>query len=445
MVCSGFLFSFVFFNQSILSPEVCKLYVNMKPIITIIIDSRRPKKSGKYPIKLRITFSREQKYYPLGFDLSLEEFEIIQSNTNIKKIPSPGLRRQYSDYKLKVDQAIVKANQIIDKLPDFSFKLFEKSLNQNQRTNETVYDYYLDTIDQLRKDGRVGTADNYQSSMNSLKGFSPKLNLIDVSMEFLKSYEQWLLTKGKSISTVGIYLRPLRAIMNTAISQGMISRDAHYPFGKSKYQIPSSKNTKKALTIDEVGKLYNYKAPRGTWLEKARDFFIFSYLANGMNIKDIALLKFKNIDGEYLRFTRAKTINTNRTLSSQITVFIVPELEAIMNRWKNSDSEPDAFIFPILKNNLSFLEQQGLIRQFTKMINKYIKRIGHELGINKHITTYYARHSFATILKRSGVGTEIISESLGHSSLKTTSSYLDSFEDETKKQIAFTLINFKDI
>lgn len=417
----------------------------MKPIITIVIDSRRPKKSGKYPIKLRITFLREQKYYPLGFDLSLEEFEIIQSNTNIKKVTSPGLRHYYSDFKLKIDQAIVKANQIIDKLPDFSFSLFVRKLHQNRPTNETVYHFYQETIDQLRKEGRVGTADNYQSSMNSIKAFSPKLTLIDVSVEFLKSYEQWLLTKGKSISTVGIYLRPLRAIINMAISDGLILKDIHYPFGKGKYQIPSSKNTKKALTIDEIGKLYNYKAPRGTWLEKARDFFIFSYLANGMNMKDIALLKFKNVDGEYLRFTRAKTINTNRTLSSQITIFIVPELEAILNKWKNNYENPDTFIFPILRHNLSFLEQQGLIRQFIKMINKYIKRIGHELGINKHITTYYARHSFATILKRSGMGTEVISESLGHSSLKTTFSYLDSFEDETKKQIAFTLINFKDI
>ncbi len=76
------------------------------------------------------------------------------------------------------------------------------------------------------------------------------------------------------------------------------------------------------------------------------------------------------------------------------------------------------------------------------MVNRYISKIGIEVGIDKHVTTYYARHSFATVLKRKGISTELISESLGHGSIKTTASYLDSFDDDTKTEIGKLLVDF---
>ncbi len=76
------------------------------------------------------------------------------------------------------------------------------------------------------------------------------------------------------------------------------------------------------------------------------------------------------------------------------------------------------------------------------MVNRYVGKIAKQIRINKHVTTYYARHSFATVLKRNGISTEIISESLGHGSIKTTASYLDSFDDDTKKEIGKLLVDF---
>ena len=94
-------------------------------------------------------------------------------------------------------------------------------------------------------------------------------------MEFLKEYERYLLDQGKFISTVGIYLRPLRPIVNEAIAEGFISKE-FYPFGKRRYQIPASRNVKKALSLQEMGKIYHYQPLIGTWWEKAVTFF---YLA----------------------------------------------------------------------------------------------------------------------------------------------------------------------
>lgn len=415
----------------------------MKAITKILLDTRRKKNnSEKYPVKLRVTFAKEQKYYPLNLDMEENDFMLVQNPGSIPKDAEPAYKKQVKEWKLKCDAVLVKANQITDNLPDFNFRLFEKKMYQNKQSGTDVYGYYAETINRLKRNGRLGTASNYQCSMNSLKVFTAKLSFRDISLEFLKSYEAWLLTNGKSISTVGIYIRPLRAIINEAIDEGVISRETNYAFGKRKYQIPAAKNIKKALTIDELKMIIEYQALPGTWFEKARDFFIFSYLCNGINIKDIALLKYKNIDGEYIHFTRAKTQHTNRTASTTISIFILEEISAIIEKWKNKDTDLENYVFPILEPGIGAERELRLIQQFTKMVNRYIKQVAVSSGITKQITSYYARHSFATILRNSGAPTAFISESLGHTSTKTTESYLDSFESEAKKKWAEKLTAF---
>jgi integrase/recombinase XerD len=414
----------------------------MKPTISIVLDSRNEKKSGKYPVKLRVTYNRQQKYYSIWVDLTKQDFHYIQNPNEVPKGTDSAQKRRFKAIKQSIDKEYFKACDIAEKMPDFGFRQFEKQYLQNKPAIKDIFGYYTTTIETLRQSGKVGTASNYQSSMNSIKFFSKKLTFNDITPEFLKEYEFWLVSEGKSITTVGIYLRPLRSLINQAISDEVIPQD-RYPFGKRKYQIPSGKNIKKALLADEIGRIYNYSGPAGTWFQKARDFFIFSYLANGMNMKDIALLQNCNLDGEFIRYNRAKTINTNRSGNKPISVPVTPEILAIIERWKGKGDSQEDFVFPILEKGLTPDRQRSLIQQFTKMVNRYIGIVAKEVGINKPVTTYYARHSFATILKRGGASTDFISESLGHSSLKTTNSYLGSFDDETKKQMQLILTMFK--
>jgi integrase len=239
-------------------------------------------------------------------------------------------------------------------------------------------------------------------------------------------------------------LRALRAIFNEGIAEGAISQ-ANYPFGKRKYRIPTGRNVKKALTLAEISKIYYYQAE--TLFEgeaKAKDFWLFSYFANGINIKDIALLKYSNIKGDYIVFERAKTLRTTRGNPRIISIYITDDMREIINRWGNKQSFADGYVFPIIEQNMDPVRQRLQIQQFIKVINTWLGRIGEKVGIEKKITTYSARYSFSTVLKRSGASVEYISESLGHSDVKTTESYLDSFEDETKKQFSKHLTAFKE-
>ena len=402
----------------------------------IIHDTRKEKKNKKFPVKLRVTYEREAKYYPTNIDLLQSEFEKIQIGGKL----SSSLRT--------INEELIaiqsKANEIIQSMKPFSFFSFERKIGQKSGDKGLVQTIYNEYLQNLRNQGSVNTADNYEGGLTSLLSFRKGLKFNDISSDFLHEYENWMVKDDKhSITTVGIYLRPLRAVFNLAIGQGLISRD-QYPFGKGKYQIPTGKNTKKALSIAEIGKIYYYE-PVTHYKQEARgkDFWLFSYFANGMNMKDIALLKEKDIDEEYISFTRAKTKRTARNKPQKISVYINEDIQGIINRWGNPNRLPDDYIFPILTTGLSPEQQRDRVKSFTKNINAWMKDIAANLGITKPVTTYVARHSFSTVLKRSGASIEFISEALGHTDIKTTENYLDSFENDTKKQFSERLSAFK--
>ena len=136
-------------------------------------------------------------------------------------------------------------------------------------------------------------------------------------------------------------------------------------------------------------------------------------------------------------------MNATRGNQKSISIALTPEIEKIVLDWGNKPVEDDQFVFPILHAGLTPEKELALIQQATKNINDHMKNICKKLGIEKNVTTYTARHSFSTILKRSGASTEFISESLGHTNLNTTERYLDSFDDDQKQHWAKALTNFK--
>ena len=162
-----------------------------------------------------------------------------------------------------------------------------------------------------------------------------------------------------------------------------------------------------------------------------------------MNPKDIACLKYKNINEDYLIFERSKTERSMRSDPKPITVFLTDDMKAIIERWGNKNKSSNKYIFPVMEDGMSPLRQYELLQLFVSFINDWMKRIIKKLGIDKKATTYVARHTFSTVLKRSGVSTEYIQEALGHTNVKTTENYLDSFGKEVKKEFANRLTSFK--
>jgi len=118
-------------------------------------------------------------------------------------------------------------------------------------------------------------------------------------------------------------------------------------------------------------------------------------------------------------------------------------MRTIMDRWANKDKNPNNYVFPILEPGITALRQYELIELFIRSINDWLVKIRKKLKIEKRLTTYVARHTFSTVLKRSGVSTEFSQDSLGHTNILTTEKYLDSFEKEVKREFVSNLTSFK--
>ncbi|TVZ16409.1 site-specific integrase [Maribacter sp. MAR_2009_72] len=398
----------------------------------IYLDQLRPRKNGDCSIKIKVTFNRKRKYYPTGIHLTPEEFFKLMN-----------AERRTKDQKkllIRLNHLLTKAQNVISGLTVFTFTRFEEKYFELRNTENSVSFAFENYIKELKSENRIGTAVSYKTAINSIEDFKKGLTFADITPTLLKQYESWMVKNNKSRTTVGIYLRSLRTIYNLQNIDKSL-----YPFGgkQGKYSIPTGQNVKKALTVEEIASIYNYRTTPNTTKDMAKDYWLFLYLSNGMNVKDFCLLKWKNIDGEMLTYRREKTIR-NKKENKVISVALKPETWIIIKKWGVPSVTKESYIFPHIKNGMTIEKQRATYQQLTKIINKYMKLISADLGINKNVTTYFARHSFATVLKRSGANISMISDLLGHSSVGVTESYLDSFEnDQIQKQTDVLTDGFK--
>jgi len=335
------------------------------------------------------------------------------------------------------------ARNTLSTLSSFTFSAFESKYFEKPSSSRDLLSDLKSTANKLRKEGRISTAVSYECAQKSLKSFIGKdyLPYENLSVSFLNKYEQWMKKENNTMTTVGIYLRNVRAVYKSAISDGIINQEL-YPFGEKKYKIPGGRNIKKALSLQEVGMIAHYKVIEGSSEHRYRDYWLFSYLCNGINVKDMARLKYSNIQDDIITLQRAKTEREKKHNPRIITIVIGKHIGRIIDKWGNKPGLPEQYILPILHPDMSAEQEYKAIQQTTKMINKYMKDIAKSLEIKQKVTTYTARHSFATVLKRSDASVEFISESLGHSNTNTTENYLADFEIEEKRKWAEKLLDF---
>ena len=334
----------------------------MSATISIILDTRRIKKSNKYPVKLRVTFERATEYYQTIFDLAKDEYD---------KLSASRISNELQTIRDKLKEIERTAENAVKDMGSFSFTDFENEFIYNNAIlfrprklkpaipskNTSEFDYspfckkfsilleedskpgtifiaYKNFIKKILREGRISSGMYYHCSYVSLKKFRGNVRFDEITVSYLYEYENWLTSQEISKTTIGMYLRPLRTIFNEAIEGGIIKKEKCYPFGRRKYKIPASKNTKKALDLKDIKKIYYYKCdPKNESEQRAKDYWLFSYFGNGMNPKDIACLKYKNIHDEYLVFERSKTERALRSDPKPITVFINDDMKAIIERW----------------------------------------------------------------------------------------------------------------
>ena len=392
--------------------------LTMNTTIDVICYKYKPLKNNEFPLKIRITKNRVRKYVNLGISVKYNQWDFNKNRPTNLCPNKEYIEKIIAENILKYKNRLILLKAYNKDFSAVSLVMGDEVHIENKSVGE-VFKYY---ISQLQEQGRHGYEASVVQVYNSLKKFNKSLNISfsEVDISWLKKYESWLRKQGLNENTIGIRFRTLRVIYNIAIDEFGFKPDI-YPFNKFKVSRLHESTTKRALSKEQILKIISCSFDNGEiYKSLAIDLFTFSYLMAGINFVDMAYLTDENIIDNNLCYYRRKT-------SKFIEIPIHPKAKEVLLKYA---STKDKYLFPILSSNhLSDKQQQNRIHKVITKVNFSLKLIGAELKIPTSLTTYVARHSFATVLKRSGVSTAIISESLGHSSEKVTQIYLDSFEN----------------
>lgn len=394
----------------------------MNATINVVCYKWKILANGEYPLMLRICKDGKKKYQSLGISVLPRYWDFTRNK------PKPNCPNKEYIQKIILD----KQTELQQRMLEFNSEQKEYTtttlLNDENKKFElkTVSQFYQELIEQCKSNDKCGNRLIYKSSYNSLKVFTKNqldipFSAIDVS--WLNKYEKWLRSKGNKETTMSLMFRTLRSAYNKAI-KAKCARKSDYPFDEYKINKFDTKTQKRAIAKTEVLKFTKEVDNIGKrqYVQLSKDIFIFSYLCGGINFTDIANLTKANITNGRLHYIRQKT-------GKLIKLGISEEAMQIIKKY---ESESKGYLFPILNTNIhkTPLQKQNRIHKMLGKINKNLKLIATQLNVDANMTTYVARHSFASVLKKSGVSIALISEALGHSDLSTTQVYLDSFDNE---------------
>ncbi len=411
----------------------------------ILWDSpSRIRKDGTFQVCLKVTQKRKRFHIGLGKYCTPEQWNAEGAK----------FKRSYPSYKLENDnlttlqeRANTEIRAFISDNEPFDFQVFNKKFRLISESSLAAERFKL-RLQMLESSGRVGTRETDKHSFGAFERFLKSRNknvetfdLKSVNVLLLEDYEDWLRNKGNiypkekncSDTTIGIYMRAIRTVINKAIADGVLD-SKYYPFGKNKYSIG-----------DKLAKISNNRAiPKELVLKMASldldgkamiaaKIFLFTYYNRGINLADIANLTDSNIVDGKLVYIRSKTKRTNKSANVHVIKLLPPSIEIIkwFSQFRVNGSK---YLFPVYNDEVHKTDHQKYIRKktFNKDVNKALNSvIAPMLGLSEvGLTLYQARHSYAQTLKKAGKSIAVISEALGHKTENTTRNYLSQFENE---------------
>lgn len=366
---------------------------------------------------IRVCKDRKRKYISIGLSINPIYWDFT------KNAPKPQCPNKEDLTTLITQKLHAYSEQIMEFKAmdrDYTASTLVEKVSKPSKL-KTVGEVFLEQMQALRDAQRLSYMLTIQQTYNSLMEFNKHLNIyfVDIDVPWLKRYETWLRKHGLSGNTIKGRFVDIRTMYNIAVDENLVKVE-HYPFRKFKISKLQQETAKRAITKEDVTRIMEYKT-KNKLVQFAIDIFTFSYIMGGINFVDIASLTKENIMDNRLVYIRQKT-------KKLIQLPLQDKAIELIEKY-HDDNNPH--LFPIL---LAYhkTEQQRLnrVHKVIVNVNKRLKKIGKELELPITLTTYVARHSHATILKKAGVATSIISESLGHSSEKVTQIYLDSFGNE---------------
>jgi integrase/recombinase XerD len=389
----------------------------MNTNIVISLDTRREKKDKTYPLVMRLGHNKRTTSILMGISLLEKDWDnknrlVRKSYVGVNTVTR--LNNLIQKKKADAMDIILKLHES-GALSAISLTELRKKIDNNYNA-KSFFAYSDSLVKELIASKRIGTSRCYREVTSVLKNYSSirDLSFSDISYNFLTKFEAHHLAKGNAYNGLAVYMRTIRAIYNKAIKAGLVEKEL-YPF--SEYKIKTTPTEKRALDWNFIKTIIELKLTPDDICFNARNYFLASYMMYGMNFTDMASLRKTDITNGRITYRRKKT-------GKIYDIKISGGLNTIIDYYINQHPDSE-YIFPIIKRE-GAVSQEKDIQWARKRYNKKLKELAILCGIDKNLTSYVSRHSFATQAMLQQVPLNAISTMLGHSSLKTTEVYLKS-------------------
>lgn len=279
----------------------------------------------------------------------------------------------------------------------------------------TFSGFMTGVISQLKRLGKVRTAETYTSTLNSFMRFRNDDEVLpdEINSDMMMEYEAFLKSNGVTMNTISFYMRILRAVYNRAVEKRLTKQSN--PFRHVYTGI--DKTVKRAITLEAVRRIKELDL-RNPNLDFARDMFLFSFYMRGMSFVDMAYLKRTNLRNGILSYRRCKT-------GRQMFVKWEMCMQEILDKYQTNETD---YLLPIIRMQG---RERTQYRNMQRFVNNHLKKISTMAGLQMNLTMYVSRHSWASIARSQNIPLSVISEGMGHDSENTTQIYLASLDNSS--------------
>jgi integrase len=437
-----------------------------KALVKVVYYTSNTLADGSHPFFLRITKDRKRKYIATGLTLHPKYWNPDKREVR-KSYPEPGrnkLLTKLAEWEAKYSGA---ATELADADEQHDAPaVAAKAIESRKAARRIKLLAYCDELSAgYLKTGQAGNATVYRDLRNQLAKFlaaesnapSPPtgrgkaeewaiwLSSYDVPFDrvnvaFCHEWEQALRSTGIREITLSLRFRTLRAVLNQAIAAGLMKATS-YPFARTvaeKHKLQVGKfdvsTAKRAISRDELRRLEALQ-PVSERQRLAKDVFLFSYYGGGINFVDLAQLRWRNLGGEAPSTGHPERLSYERQKTGgKFSLRLVAPAAAIVAAYRPfTYTTPTSYVFPVLDltRHITPHQVKNRLHKVLGQVNKDLKELGQLANIATPLTTYVARHTFATTLKQAGTHTAVISQAMGHKNEAVTNIYLDSFGSDS--------------
>ena len=388
---------------------------------TVKIKFRASSVAGKEgTLYYHIIHQRKLRWISTDYHVYPEEWNagkssVIVSNSNNRQAHLQLIQSQI-DWEMKQMQCIIH-----DKEMDGVSYSVDDLANEIQQlpTSQSVFMFFRQQIAKKEQMQCVGTKNNYTNAVNRFIEFRNQKDLTfsQMTADMMEMYQAWLWNRGVGQNTVSFYLRTLRTLHHKAVEAGQATSNDIF----AHVQTANVRTAKRAISIKDIRKIEKLELQIGSSIDKARDLFLLSFYLRGMAFVDMAFLKKSDLKCGMVSYNRRKT-------HQNLNIEWIKPMQAIIDKYAEQTKD-SPYMLPILTG-----KETSPYTQYRKVeynTNYNLKKIGKMIGLKIPLTTYVARHTWASIALHMNIPIATISEGMGHNSYKTTQIYLESIDVST--------------